>query len=168
MCLYMNVCICVCTVCVWMVACIYVYINVCMCILIYMRVCIMLACVMCVGVNSPSLCVCLVVWYSNADSLVRSEPVTGDSDLIRIRIRCGPDTLAIRRLTYEMIRRFVPVHAVKTRQRFHVSVCSHVFSLSTVSSRCLFIYSIISCDHLIYFTSMITLTIPYDVSECTL
>jgi len=135
----------------------------------------MLACVMRVGVNSPSLCVCLVAWYSDANSFMWSEPVIGDPDPIRIHVRSGPDTLAIRRLTYEMIGRFVPVHAVKTRRRFgskissfHVGVCSHVFSIFIVASKCSCIYSIISCDRLIYFTRMITRTISYDVRECTL
>ena len=48
--------------------------------------------------------------------------------------RCGSDTQAIRRPIHGMIRRLVPVHAVKTRRRFgsetasfHVSVRSCAF-----------------------------------------
>ena len=48
--------------------------------------------------------------------------------------RCGSDTQAIRRPFHGMIRRSVPVRAVKTRRRFssetasfHVSVHSYVF-----------------------------------------
>ena len=50
--------------------------------------------------------------------------------------RCGPDTQEIRRPMHGMIRRPVPVRAVKTRQRFgsetasfHVSVRSYVFTV---------------------------------------
>ena len=46
------------------------------------------------------------------------KPVWGDQDLlqeIRIGVRYGLDTLAIQKLTHRMIRRFVPIRAVKTR-----------------------------------------------------
>ena len=63
-------------------------------------------------------------------------PATGDPDPIQIRARCGPNTMAIRRSTHEMIHRSVPVHAVKTRRRFgsetasfHVSVRYCVFTV---------------------------------------
>jgi len=39
--------------------------------------------------------VCLVVWYSDTDSFVQSEPITGDPDPIRICVRRGADILAI-------------------------------------------------------------------------
>ena len=42
----------------------------------------------------------------------------GDPDPIQIRAHSGPDTMAIRRPIPGMIRRSVPVHAVKTRRRF--------------------------------------------------
>ena len=64
---------------------------------------------------------------------------------------------------------------VKTRRRFgsktvsfHVSICFHIVSLSIVASRYHVTIRIISCDYLIYFTSMITRTISYDISECSL
>ena len=66
--------------------------------------------------------------------LQRFGSVWWDPNLIRIRAHCGPDTMAIRRLAHEMIRKSVPVRAVKTRQRFgsetasfHVSVRSCTF-----------------------------------------
>ena len=91
----------------------------------------------------------MVAWYSVADSLVQFESVTGDPDLIRIHIHCGLDTLAIRSPIHEMIRRFVPVRAVKTRRyfgsetaSFHVSVLYFLIEyFSIISRECsLFIY----------------------------
>ena len=77
-------------------------------------------------------------------------PATGDPDPIQICARCGPDTMVIRRPIYGMIRRPVPVRAVKTRRRFgsetasfHVSVRSCVF---TVVGMHLPVTLIISCD----------------------
>jgi len=68
--------------------------------------------------------------------LRRSGPVAGDPDPIRVRARCGPDAQPIRRPIHGMIRRSVPVRAVKTRWRFgsetapfHVSVRSCVFTV---------------------------------------
>jgi len=49
---------------------------------------------------------------------VRSGLVAGDPDPIQIRARSGPDTMAIRRPAYGMIRKSVSVRAVKIRQRF--------------------------------------------------
>ena len=84
-------------------------------------------------------------------------------DPIRIYTHYGPDTLAIRGSIYEMIWRFIPIHAVKIRRRFrfktvsfHMSVCSYIISLFTVVSRHICVTRIISCDRLIYFTRMIT------------
>jgi len=65
-----------------------------------------------------------VAGYNGANSFVQSNPVTGNSDLIRIGVHCGPDTPAIQRPTYEMIRRSVPVHAAKTRLRFNSKIAS--------------------------------------------
>ena len=83
--------------------------------------------------------------------------------------------LTIRRPTHELIRRFVSVHAVKTRRRFepeatsfHVSVCFYVISLFSVVNEYLCFTRIISCDRLIYFTIMITRIISWDISECSL
>ena len=59
---------------------------------------------------------------------------------VHICARYGPDTLAIRRPTQEMIQRSIPVNAVETRQfrpkiaSFHVSVCSCIIFLFTVVS----------------------------------
>ena len=108
-----------------------------MCILVYMYVCgcVPLCVYTCVCVSS---CVRLRVaafWIR----LVGSGPIAGDPDPIRIGVRYGPGTLAIRRPTYRMIRRSGPVRAVKTKQRFgskiasfHVSVCFCFISLFTV------------------------------------
>ena len=78
---------------------------------------------------------------SIADSLMRFELVTEDPNLNRIRVHCEPDTVAIWKSIHERILKFVTVLAVKIRQRFcsktvsfHVSVCSHVFSLFTFAS----------------------------------
>ena len=101
------------------------YVCTCICVQVWS------ACVnmLCVGVNSPSsLCVRVRVAAFQI-RLVRSGPVAGDPDPIQIRARCGPDTMAIRRPIHEMIRKLVPVRAVKARRRFvpetasfHVSV----------------------------------------------
>jgi len=100
-----------------------------------------------------------VLWTRSYDP----KPVTGDPDPIQICVRCGFDTLPIRRPTHEMIQRSILVRAVKTRRRigskivsFHVSIYSYVFSylLSPVGN-CVSI-RIISCDRLIYFIGMIT------------
>jgi len=78
--------------------------------------------------------VCLVACYSISSSFgeirISCRRPGHDSD----SYRCGPDTEGIRRPMHRMIRRSVPVHAVKTRRRFgsetssfHVSVRSCVF-----------------------------------------
>jgi len=85
---------------------------------------------MCTGVCSCEF-MCSVACCSDANSFVRSEPVTRDSDPIRIRDRYGPDSQAIRRPIHRIIRWSVLVRVVKTIQRFnfktasfHVSICS--------------------------------------------
>jgi len=85
-----------------------------------------------------------------------------DSNSVYIGARYGPDTLAIRRPTHGMIRRFVPVRAVKTRRRFgfktvsfHVIIYSYIISLFTVVGMHLHVTLIISCKRLIYFTCII-------------
>ena len=105
-----------------------------------------------------------VRWYPN--------PATGDPDLIRIRARCEPDTQAIRRPIHGMIRRLVPVRAVKTRRRFgsetasfHVSVRSCVF---IVVGMHLPVTLIISCDFLLCFTSLIFCTTSWDTYDCSI
>ena len=104
---------------------------------------------------------CTVACYSVADSLVRFEPITEDPDPlqeIQICARYGPDTMAIRKPTYGMIQRFVPVRALKTRWRFRSKIASfHVSVYSCVIYRCqkyIYVTCFISCDHLLYFISM--------------
>ena len=113
-----------------------------------------------------------VVYYSNVDPIAQFDPVTEDPNLIWIRICRVPIRQAIRRPTYKMIRRFIPIRIVQTRRQFepntvsfHVSVCSYVISLFTIVSRHLYITRIISCERLIYFTSMITCITSWGISE---
>ena len=118
-CLYMCVCVCVG---VWINIYMFLCVFICTCVFVYHHV-------------------WLVACYSDANSFVQSELVTGDPNPIRIHVRYGPDTLAIERLTHGMIWRSVPVHAVKTRRRFgskittfHVSVCSCIIFLLIIVS----------------------------------
>ena len=62
------------------------------------------------------LFVCSVGCYSISDPFGEIRTVAGDPDLIRIRAHCGPDTQAIRRPIFGMIRRSVPIRVVKTRR----------------------------------------------------
>ena len=88
---------------------------------------------------SVCMCGCLVYIYIYLFVRLRATVFRtrlGDPDPIRIRVRSGPDTMAIRRPIPGMIRRSVPVRAVKTRWRFgsetasfHVSVCFCLISL---------------------------------------
>jgi len=101
----------------------------------------------------------LIVCSAITDSFVRSklgnrrpEP---DSNLCHY----GFDTLAIRRSTHGMIRRFVAVHAVKSKWRFgskaasfHVSVYSYVFSYVLLPVGVSVSTRVISCYYLIYLT----------------
>jgi len=59
--------------------------------------------------------------------LVRSGLIIGDSG----SCRCGTDTIGIRRPMHRMIRRSVPVHAVKTRRRFGSETSSFQVSVSS-------------------------------------
>ena len=109
-------------------------------------------------------CVCLVTCHSDMDPLARSGPVTG-----------GPDTQVIQRPTHGTNLRSVPVRTVKTRRRFsfkiasfHMSICSYIFSYLLLPVGVHVTIRIISCDCLIFFFSMITCAISYDVSECSL
>jgi len=95
---------------------------------------------MCMGVY-VFVCIRVYVRVSSLVGLcvVAFGPVWWDPNPLqetRIRGRRWPDTLAIWRPTYEMIRRSVPALAVKTRWRFgsktvlfYVNICSHVVSL---------------------------------------
>ena len=94
--------------------------------------------------------------------LQRLELVWWDPDPLKEIQTCAryePDTLAIRRPTNGLIRRFVPVRVAKSRRRFgfksatfYVSVYYYVISLFTVVSKHIYVTCIISCDRLIYFT----------------
>ena len=117
---------------------------------------------------------CLDACCNVADSFVWSELVTEDLDQIRIHVRYGPDALAIQRPTHEMIQRFIPVCAVKTRRwfgskitSFHVSVCYYLISLYTVVNKYLCFTFIISSDCLRYFISIITYITSWVISECS-
>ena len=160
----------------------------------------MLVCYMCVLV-----CMCVNVWlgvlYINMYMIMRVwvcyvlvliflslcvydcavqqyRPIWWDLDPlkeIRICTRYGSDTLAIQRLTHEIIWRTISVRALKTRWRFrfkiasfYVSVCSCAIFLFTVVTRYLCFIRIISFARLIYFTSMISCIISCDVCECSL
>ena len=134
--------------------CTHIYVCVCMYKFVYMGVytCIYMY-----------VCLCMfVVYYSDVDPIAQFDPVTEDPNLIWIRICRVPIRQAIRRPTYKMIRRFIPIRIVQTRRQFelntvsfHVSVCSYVISLFTIVSRHLYITCFISYDRLIYFTNLI-------------
>jgi len=105
------------------------------------------------------------VWW-DPDTFVRSELVTGDPDSIQNCTRCGPDTLTIRRLTHEMIQRFMLVHALETRRRFgsetasfHVSVCPHVFLYLLLPV--VFMYLFVSFHVIIWHILPVWLPIPF-------
>jgi len=169
-CLYMSivfvcVCVCVCVcVSVWMSTYMYV------CLGVYMSTCIYVVCV-CIRVYvCVSSCVglCVAAFQTCSCDL---NSITGVSNLCHYR----PDILVIRRPTNEMIWRFIPIRVVRTRWRiksktasFHVSVCSYVFPYLLLPVGVHVAIRIISCDHLLYFTSMITCITSWDVSECTL
>jgi len=151
-------------VCVYSYICIYVGVHVCVC----RRGVHVWVCYVCV--NFPlSVYDCVVqryrlVWW-DPDRLQK----------IQNCVRCGPDTLAIRKSTHRTIQRSIPVRAMKARRRFWsktasflVSVCSCAIFLFTVVTGYLCFICIISCDRLIYFTSMITRIIPCDTSEFSL
>jgi len=125
--------------------CVYLYMGVYMCIFVY--VCLRVHVIACYSVANPLM-------RSNGNR--RPKP---DLNLCLL----WTDTLAIRRPINGMIRRSVPVHAMKTRWRFgsktasfHVNICSSIISLFIIASRCSCNYSYHFCDHMIYFTSMIT------------
>ena len=132
MCAWMCVCVSVC-ICkdirMYISRCKYIvcmYVHTCICIYVSVHVCV---CVHVCKSIFKCTCVleCLVACYSITDSFVRFELVTWDTNPIRIHVRCGPDILAIRRLTHRMIQRFVPVRAVKTRRRLGSKIASFMW-----------------------------------------
>jgi len=89
------------------------------------------------------------VWLHVAAIWIRlgdPNPVIEDPNPIWIRVFKVPIRQAIRKLTYEMIRRFIPVHAVQTKRRFgpkimsfHMSVFFVLFEFIIVHE-CLILY----------------------------
>ena len=91
---------------------------------IYEYICMYVGVHICVGVLGSKFSVYLYLFVCVGCVLQRSESfgeiwtVAGDPDPIRIRARCGPDTMVIRRPTHGMIHRSVPVRTVNARRRF--------------------------------------------------
>jgi len=135
-CMYVYTCICMCA---W----VYTYVSVCTC-----RCSVYLYLFVCVG---------CVLQYFGSVRWVRTSCRRPGPDLNSCR--CGPDTMVIRRPIHEMIRRSVPVRAVKTRWRFgsktasfHVSVRSCAFSYLPLSV-CIYMlhlsFHVTFCDNLL-------------------
>jgi len=157
---------------VWMgmYKCIYMYVCNCMyimCIRVYVYVCGVCVCMGCI-------CIIVRVWVHVFGCMRDFGHVRAIWTRYEIQscTHYGPDTQAIQKSTYEMIRKFVPVRATDTRRRFasetasfHVSVCFHVIFLFTVVNAYLCFIHIISCDHLIYYTNMFTWINSWDISE---
>ena len=145
-----------------------VYAYTCICMCVGIRVC--------VRMHVWVLCMYLCLYVCDGCVLQYFRPVwwdpnpaSGDPDPIQIRARCGPDTMAIRRPIHGMIRKSIPVRAVKTRWwfgskivSFHVSVCFCLISLFIVVNMYLFY----QCDYLMYFTSVITCITSWGISDC--
>ena len=135
------------------------YIRVRICIVYAWGVCMSMCIYMC------SACMfygCTFVWVHVFDYAVqRFGPVWRDPDplrKVRIYARYGPDTMAIRRPTHEMIRRFLPVRVMKTRRRFgfktasfHMSICLLVYFNFSVLFYCFIRMYILFC--IIFFMS---------------
>jgi len=109
-------------------------------------------------------CVCVCVLCVHGCMLQRYRPIWWDPDPLQelwICARYGPDTLAIRRSTNEMIWRFVPVNAVKTRRRFRSKTVSfHVSVYSCIIF--FFIIVILSICYLYHFMWPFNLFYQYD------
>jgi len=102
------------------------WIRVC-CIHVHVRVCIVYAWVYaCVRVCMWCVYVRVYIRMSSCIELrvTAIQTRSWDPDPIRIRARCGPDTLAIWGPAHEMIRKFVPVRIVKTRCPFESKTAS--------------------------------------------
>jgi len=122
--------------CVCIYSCVYIWLGVCTCVF------------MCTCAHE-----CLVACYSDVDSFVRSELGNGR---FGICVRCESDTLAIRRPTHELIRRSVPVHAVKIRWGF---------GSKTVSFHWVFVYWSISIS--IFYLNVSCACIYYSTLFCS-
>jgi len=118
---------------------------------------------------------CLDAYCSIADSFMRSEPKTGDPDQILIHVRCGAiDWWFEDRLIrwsedlYQFVQWRPDGDSVPKLRHFmwvFAFILSSYFSLSVIFI-CYLYYFMWLFDS--YLTSMITHTISYDVSECTL
>ena len=105
-----------------MFVCLHVYVYMSMFMYVHMLVytsvsvckCVQSACAMCVVYVYVNMCLCVFgcVLQRLRTRSYAPNSVTGDTNYARY----GPDTLAIRRLTHEMIQRSVPVRVVKTRR----------------------------------------------------
>jgi len=110
------------------------------------------------------------VWW-DPDPFVRSEPGNrrsrSDPDSYSLQTRYAGDSK-----TDPWDDRPVPICTVKTRRRFgsktvsfYVSICFHVIFLFTIINAYLCPIHIISCDQVIYYTSMFTCITSWDISE---
>jgi len=111
---------------------------------------------------------CLAACYSILGSFTRSELGNRRFEFVPLWTRYTDDS----KTDHEIIRRFVPIHAMKIIRRFgskvasfHVSIYFCVIFLFTNVNRYLCFTCTISCDHLIYFTSMIMRIISWVISE---
>ena len=149
------------------VCCVYKSLRVCMwC--VYMYGCIPVCVYISIRVSSCVLLLVAVIQIQLRDP----STVTEDLYPIQIRVSGVPIRQPIQRSMHEMIRRSITFREVKTKRRFesktvsfHVSVCSYVIFLFTVVSRH---FCIISCEWLIYFTSIITRITSWSISERSL
>ena len=106
----------------------------------------------------------LVACCSDLDSIVRSEPVTGDSDSCSQKTRYTGDSKTD---SWDDSK----IHTsscseYQTAIRFSCECLFLSIFLFTIVSRHLYITCIISCNRLIYFTILITCITSCDISEC--
>ena len=119
-------------------------------------------------------CVGWVAYYSVADSLVRSELVTGDPDPIWICACYGPDKQAFKNwpMEWSSIRTSSCSEDQTTiRFRNRVISCECLLLSHFLIYRCqyaLHVIFIILCDFPSYFTSLITCTGSWDIYDCPL
>jgi len=161
MCMHMWVCIYNMYVCVYSYMCVCVCVCVCGCITVYLCVrvgtCVS---VLCVDVNSPPS-LCLVASCSDSDPFLRFEPVTGDSDWCSLWTWYTSDSKVDLWNDLEIRTGSCSKGQTAIRNQNSVMPCECLFlcysliSLFTVVDRRLYVTRIISCDHLIYFISMI-------------
>jgi len=117
----------------------------CTCICMYTGVCMRILVYVCIVCAPLFVCMCGCVSSCVRLRVAANGPFTWDPDSLqetRICVRCGPNTIMIRRQTDGVIWRSVPVHAVNIRLRFrsktasfYVSVCFYIISLFTIINR---------------------------------